>query len=310
MGSGFKVELKCPICGNERKMDVHSLASQGFSCNRCDDGISFPEKFIMSFLEQAQIQYQYQLSKKDFKWCEKYRYDFYINNNNCIIEANGAQHYNNSFTNRGGITLEEIKEIDRKKEKIALENGITHYIKINCQKSNLDTIRNGIIESNICNILNIDISKINFVQCAIDANKNIMKEVCDFYNSNPNMTPPKIAPYFNVDRVTILDYLKRGKELGLCNYDKEIAKQNAHIIAGEAISKKLSKKVVAYDKDNNFIGEFKNARYTKEYFKETYNIKLNTSNIQDVCVGRHKHHKGYIFKYVDENQIENTHFNS
>lgn len=299
IGSGFKVELKCPICGNQRKMDIHSLTTQGFSCNKCGDHVSYPEKFIMSFLNQAEILYQYQLSKKDFKWCGKYRYDFYLLNDNCIVEVNGSQHYNKEFTCKNAKTLDEIKEIDKIKEELAFKNGIIHYININCKKSNLETIKNGIIESGICDILNIDISKIDFVQCAIDANRNIMRDVCDFYNNNPNMTPPKIAPYFNVNRATILDYLKRGKELGLCNYDVEKAKQEAHMIAGKAAQKKLSKRLAAYDSENNFLGEFKNAKYTAEYFKENFDIKLNPNNIQDVCTGRYKHHKGYIFKYLD-----------
>ena len=281
-------------------MDIHSLTSQGFSCNKCGDHISYPEKFLMSFLRQAKIPYKYQLSKKDFEWCEKYRYDFYLINDNGIVEVNGNQHYNKEFTCKGAKTLDEIKEIDKIKEELALKNGISHYIKINCKKSNLETIKKGIIESGICDILNINITKIDFTQCAIDANKNLMKEVCDFYNKNPDMTPPKIAPYFNVDRVTILDYLKRGKELGLCNYDVEKAKQEAHIIAGNAASKKLSKRLAAYDSENNFLGEFKNAKCTAEYFEENFNIKLNIKNIQAVCTGKYKQHKGFIFKYLDE----------
>jgi radical SAM protein with 4Fe4S-binding SPASM domain len=58
-------------------MEMRLLARQGFSCKNCGDNITYPEKFIKSFLEQAKIKYIYQLSKKDFNWCDKYKYGFH-----------------------------------------------------------------------------------------------------------------------------------------------------------------------------------------------------------------------------------------
>ena len=297
VGSKFIAELKCPICKSINTMDIRTFTRQGFSCKKCSDHISYPEKFVMSFLEQAKTTYIYQLSKKKFKWCNKYKYDFYVQSENCIIEVNGSQHYDKCFTNKNAMTLEEVQEVDLIKEKLALNNGITNYITIDCRKSDLKTIKQGIINSNICKVLKIDINDIDFNKCALDANRNIMKEVCDFYNKHKDMTPPNIAPYFHIDRVTVLEYLKRGVEIGICNYDVEQAKRDSRIKGGKASSEKISKKINAYD-NGILIGEFKNASQTTEYFKKEFDINLNVSNIQAVCVGRYKQHKGYTFKYV------------
>lgn len=299
LGSHHIANLICPICDEERTMEMRMLAKQGFSCRNCGDSVSYPEKFIKSFLEQAKVNYICQLSKKDFNWCDKYRYDFYAKDFNCIIEVNGSQHYDKCFTNKDAYTLEQVKTNDKIKEELALKNGINYYVKIDCRKSNLETIKNGIINSNLCNILNISIEDIDLNKCAIDANKNLMKEVCDFYNQHNDMTPPMIASYFNISRVTIVEYLKRGAELGLCDYNVERAKIESWLKASKVSAKKKSKQVKAYDNNNNFIGAFDNALKAKEYIDERYNVNLCTSSIQAVCTGRYKQHKGFIFKYKE-----------
>ena len=83
-GSHSHLNLTCPTCGTPKETTPHILCRQGFFCDKCSDGVSYPEKFMMSFLEQAKIDFQYQLSKKHFEWCDKYKYDFYIKNKNCI----------------------------------------------------------------------------------------------------------------------------------------------------------------------------------------------------------------------------------
>lgn len=299
VGSHYVVDLKCPICGEERPMEIRVLAKRGFSCRKCGDNISYPEKFIKSFLEQVNVKYIYQLSKKNFNWCDKYKYDYYIEDYNCIIEVNGSQHYNKCFTNKGAKTLEQTKLIDEIKEELALNNGIDYYIKIDCRKSEPETIKNGIINSNLCNILNIDIGSINFNKCAIDANRNIMREVCNFYNQHKDMTPPMIAPYFNINRVTVLDYLKRGAELGLCDYDVEKAKIEAKIKGATMAGIKTSKQINVYDMNNNFIGTFSNAAKAKEFILKRYNIELNVQNIRNACRRKDKQYKGYYFEDVE-----------
>ena len=54
-----KIEVTCPICGYKKLISPHNLFCQGFSCSKCSDGISYPEKFIMSLLNQLNISYVY-----------------------------------------------------------------------------------------------------------------------------------------------------------------------------------------------------------------------------------------------------------
>lgn len=294
------VDMICPICHTERKMMIGILYSQGFHCNRCGDHISYPEKFMMSFFKQYEIDYIYQLSKKTFKWCNKYRYDFYLEKYNCIVEVNGDQHYNKEFTVDGAKTLEEIKNNDRNKKKLALKHGIENYISINCSKSNPDIIIKGIVDSKICDLLEININTLNINKCAIDASKNLLKEVCDFYNNHNNMTPPMIAPYFKVDRVTILGYLKKGAIIGLCNYDVKKARYESQIKGAKAAKEARSKFIEVIDKNGNTIGVFKGSASVIDYFLNEYNIKLCRSSISAVCRGEYKQHCGFIFKYIGE----------
>ena len=87
------VDLVCPICGSERTMSAFDLYRQGFHCQCCGDGISYPNRLIrnvMSTFMVDKIKFEY----KD-KWTNGKIYDVYfeINNEKYIIEMDGAQHY-------------------------------------------------------------------------------------------------------------------------------------------------------------------------------------------------------------------------
>lgn len=53
------LELKCPECGFEKSMRVSKLSYKGFSCPRCSDNISYSEKFMISLLDQLNVNYIY-----------------------------------------------------------------------------------------------------------------------------------------------------------------------------------------------------------------------------------------------------------
>ncbi|HEY5589157.1 MAG TPA: hypothetical protein VIK86_09415, partial [Candidatus Paceibacterota bacterium] len=114
-GSNARVIFKCPDCGKvkDKTMAVNDL-NQGFSCDRCGDGMKMPEKTMYSVLEQLDIDFIPQLSKRILSWCDKYKYDFYIKDLDCkIIETHGLQHYAKSFKFKKGRNLEQEQENDR-----------------------------------------------------------------------------------------------------------------------------------------------------------------------------------------------------
>ena len=101
------VWLICPYCGYEKYISIVSGISHGFSCPRCGDGRSFPNKFITSLLVQLQTKRYFDFKpEKIFEWSKNlfntksYRqYDFYVvdGDREIIIEAHGRQHFDKAI---------------------------------------------------------------------------------------------------------------------------------------------------------------------------------------------------------------------
>lgn len=211
--SNKKTEMTCPVCGFKKKMCVSNLYFQSFGCPKCSDGFSYPEKFFLNVLEQAEVNFKTQLNKSDFEWCEKYRYDFYLPEYNCIIETNGAQHYEN-----GWYKIELQRKIDKRKKDLALQNGIKYYIELDCSQSDKNYIKHSIITSNIP----FDVSYIDYDKADLMAQKNILITICKLYKDNPNMTLINIANQYHIHVGTVVRYLRKGRELGLCEYRESL----------------------------------------------------------------------------------------
>ena len=214
--SSLKFLMRCPICGKEKMLEPSHLLLQGFACLRCGDGISFPEKVLISILDQLHIKYKYQLNKKYFKWCGKYKYDFYLIDYNYIIETHGMQHYELRKGSKFG-KLEEIQENDKTKRELALNNKIDKYIELDCRFSKIDWITNSINNSPLKDI--IDLTKVDFNEIEKYTNSSLFLDVCKMYNENyPNITIDDLLDKFVVCKTTIIKYLKSGTKIGLCNY--------------------------------------------------------------------------------------------
>ena len=169
---------------------------------------------MYSALKQLNLKFITQLSKTNFEWCENKKYDFYLSDYNIIIETHGEQHYEES---RRGRSLKEEQENDKLKEKLALSNGIKHYIVIDCRKSELEWIKNSILDSELGNIF--DLSDIDWLKCEEFALNNLIKEICTYKKDNPNISILEMANIFGYERHTIGRWLKRGSLLGWCEYN-------------------------------------------------------------------------------------------
>lgn len=209
-GSSDILQLKCPDCGCIKYSTFAILSKNYFRCPKCGDGVSYPEKFIFSFLEQLNINFECQ---KSFTWSSKI-YDFYIPSINGIIETHGLQHYKTT----GGVFEDVVKthKNDNKKEKLAKQNGIEKYIVLDCSKSNKDKIIQTIYESELCKLY--DISNVNWVICDKNASISRIKNACDLWN-NKIEDVIEISKILKLNPATIRTYLHKGTELGLCNYD-------------------------------------------------------------------------------------------
>jgi hypothetical protein len=171
---------------------------------------------MFNVLDQLNIEFKRQLSKITLKWCDKYKYDFYIKKENCIIEIHGLQHYENATRGR---TLKEEQKNDEYKTQLALSNGIKYYISINCRISDLDFIKNNIMQSELPNIFDFKEEDINWLKCHEYAISSTVKTVCDLWNNENDLL--KISNELKINKATVRQYLKQGVKLKWCNYNPE-----------------------------------------------------------------------------------------
>lgn len=221
--SGDKIEVTCSDCGRKKEIVVDTVYRNKTIGCCCSDNSFFPEKLMISVLEQLKINFETQLTKTKFKWCDKYKYDFYfeLNNEKFICEVNGLQHYGRGFSSVGGRTLEEEQENDKLKKELALQNGIKpeNYIVIDCRKSTLEWIRdndNGILNSKLAELF--DLNDINWIKAEEFALSNRVKEVCDLWNSGIKDIK-KLVKIMQSSKATIVKWLKKGNELNWCSYE-------------------------------------------------------------------------------------------
>lgn len=183
---------------------------------------------MFNILEQLQLgeYFRAQLSKTILKWCGNYRYDFYIDKFNMIIETHGRQHYEENAN--WEKSLSEIQENDKNKERFARVNGIHNYIILDCRKSEIEWIKNSIMESQLPQLLNFKEEDIDWLACHEASCKSLVKTVCDLWNTGINSTI-KIADIMKIHRSTATRYLKQGAKLKWCDYDvKEVLRQKEH----------------------------------------------------------------------------------
>lgn len=230
-GSDEYVDWKCSNCGNIIKhKQIKVVKSSMLSCPKCGDGISYPEKFVYSFLQQLLgDNFTYQLTKTNFNWIDNYKYDFYfkINNEEYFLEVNGLQHYSDisNFNYCGGRTLKEEKENDENKKELALQNGIKseNYIILDCSKSTLEWIKDHILKSRLNELF--DLSKIDWMECNKYACSSLVRQICDLWTNGVHSTI-EIGKIMKLNRHTINKHLKQGIKLNWCDYNpKEVMKK-------------------------------------------------------------------------------------
>ncbi|HJG96735.1 MAG TPA: hypothetical protein K8V90_06500 [Romboutsia timonensis] len=291
-GSNKKVKVICPDCGKTKRAMISEIYSNKSIGCICSDSISYPEKFVANMLMQLNCKFQTQLTKTVLKWCGNKFYDFYIPSLSIIIETHGLQHYydNKNFT----MSLEEIQSNDKNKKELALNNGIKYYIELDCRHSNLEWIKNSILNSELVSLF--DLSKVDWDQSDLHAIKNNkIKEICDYWNNKEEWeTTYSIASLFNLDRTTVTNYLKKGTKLGWCVYDPKYEKSKASSKNG-----KLFVKQIEIFKDGESLGIFESCAELSRQSEKVFGVKLLSSNISRVCNGKLKQHKGFTFKYVE-----------
>lgn len=277
-----KVKVRCLDCGFEKMMKLNHLAYYKFSCPKCSDGVSVPEKFMSNLLSNLNIDFETQYSPK---WIGNKRYDFYIDDLEMIIETHGTQHYNDSIMFR---SLQEEQENDRLKKTLAFKNGIKNYIVVDCRKSTLKWLKENCLKELS---LYFDLSDVDWNKVWDKSQNSLVKEVCEAWNNKREDEATKdIIEKFNSSASTVYKYLNKGKELGWCNYGSKTL-----LLEHKLKLKKInSKKVCQYTKNGDFIEEYPSMA------EASRQMNISSSIICECCQGKRKTAGGYIWKYAEQ----------
>lgn len=262
-GTTKQIYFICPDCGCALQKTVYDLTHRPFNCPRCGDGSSYPNKFVYDFLVQLQQKFDFNIYPEHvFEWSKKVngknswkRYDFYVDYHGIqiIIEVHGEQHFNGSFYRYGHSTQYEISN-DNKKKQLAIDNNIleSNYIVIDARKSNVNWIKNSILECGLSNTLPFLEEDIDWTRCHQTACKSLVKVVSDLWNDGIQSTE-KIAKIIGKAKVTVISYLKAANDIGWCIYDAKHSKQlrarpvlcvtNNYIFASENVCASVSEEV-------------------------------------------------------------------
>ena len=255
------IKLICPNCGTEKESSLNALVNKGFCCQICDDGISFPNKFMRQILLSINIPF---IPEWKEPWENKYYYDIKININGIklLIELDGEQHYKEAgWGNKPN--LENIQKRDAEKNKLANENGYK-LIRIDCKKSDYKYIFNNIKNSELWDMF--DFSLVDFKDCAIKAQKSLLIEVCEFYKKHKNMWNTEIGKFFQISGSTVARYIKKGTELGIC--EERVMNYNKY----------MSKKVYVY-KNKKIVKVYDSICQMGKEIKKDFGVKLGRSTV-------------------------------
>ena len=232
--------FKCDKCGtiSNKKCKVNNIINYGFSCKYCSDGISIPNKFMSNLLKQLSINFIAEYSPYYFR--SNQSVDFLLTDYNIIIEMDGSYgnhtreyDYWRDFLNMkyGGYKTIRIKLVD---EKIYNNHKTFTYIISEILNSEL---------SNLFNLNNINWNLI-WEQCQ----KSKCVEAWELWNNGLHDTT-KIGKILNINRGTVVVYLKRGVECKKCDYTIE----ESYKLRGIRLLRKNSKPVICITTKRIFV---------------------------------------------------------
>lgn len=291
--SGKKAWFKCPLCGNEKYIDICTAFANGYSCSSCGDGVSFNNKFIYCFLKQLQNKDGFILqTEKVFEWSKrlgsnrsKRLYDFYINNGqDFIIEAHGGQHFDYGFDRScGGRTVEEEQANDAIKYTLAISNGIlpTNYIVLDCRESKKDFLINSIMNSCLPDVLKFTWEDIDWDKCENFACSNLVKQVSDLWDIGLRRLE-EFSVATGLACSTVSKYLRQADDLGWIIYESS-----------------TNKPIICVD--NNYV--FKTSRICSDLSLELFGVFIKQKHIQSNANNEISNTHGLHFKYLTRQEF-------
>ena len=181
------------------------------------------------------------------------------------------------------FTLKEEQSNDKLKKQLAKENGVEHYISIDARISELEWIKNSVMGSELTELF--DLSCVDWNGVHENSLKSLVKETCDLWNNGIHSTT-KIMNILKIARVTVIDYLKKGKDSGICDYDVEVGIKNSSLIP--------KREVVQLSADGLLMNTFDSLTNAGK------TIKRSHGKISQCCKGKQKTSGGYKWMYKED----------
>ena len=268
------VITKCPDCGNIKRMLLSNFLHRDFHCSYCDkDSITYPNKILRQLffqLKETSIIYEYKINRKEGGY---FYYDGYFEKDGkeYCVEMDGDQHRTGSFVKN---EKRNVKERDKEKEECLREKGI-ELIRIKCYKSEINYIKNNIIDSKLAELF--DLSNIDWDKIDENSQKTWVKLICKDFSSG-DYSVEKLINKYNLKKPTILKSLKKGNKFGWCEYNglKEMMKKRGH----------GGYRVCQEDKE---VGIFYSASQISNLLEEKYNIKIKPAKISFIANDSNKY---------------------
>ena len=284
-GSSSKVDFVCQDCGAIHNKCIYMVCERGLFCNRCADGVSYPNKFGRAFLEQLPIENW--ICEYQPRWTGQYLYDNYFeyNDKRYILEMDGALHYDGGVLR--GKSLEERQAIDKIKTDDAIKNGV-NIVRIDCNISEATYISQNILKSELSQIF--DLKNIDWDMCDRKAQSNNVLIACEMYR-NGEHSIQKIARALRVSDFTARGYLRQGAKLGLCDYNPKLSLER--FIVRDRTD------FVLLDNDGNIARQFNGVANNLEEISQMCGVTMNCTGIHKSCQ-KHRPYKGFNFRYLSE----------
>lgn len=220
--STIEISFTCPICKRIKMIRPVYVSNNGFNCQYCSDGISYPNKLMCNILDILKIPFQteYKIGTYSF------RYDFYFTYNdiNYLIEMDGA--FGHGCINTPNLSVQEQIKIDNQKNIIAKDNGF-HLIRIDCKYKTMNErfqyICNQIYQSDLS--LLFPISEQVLVQANLQSQQSNVYKFAELWNDHL-CSYDELIGILHIHRGTIRKYAKQCIELNLINdtYEQFLSK--------------------------------------------------------------------------------------
>ena len=133
--------ITCPIHGEFWQTPHHHIL--GFKCGCPQCSMSKLEQFVINILNDKEIEFVHECTKKDLLWLGRQRLDVYIPKMKLCIECQGIQHFKPQYFGGDNDKNENFKrnvKNDINKFNKCIENGVKVIYVVNDKKDVIDSV--------------------------------------------------------------------------------------------------------------------------------------------------------------------------